>query len=154
MLTHKSLFLVSLLCACAAQPALGAPTSCYIDSGAAQPVTMASLGQSMPAGNIVCIRYCFTCSVGDTACTNAQIASSAVLASYTIVDSATATQMATAPGTYMNLYSCATTNCNTYVANCSASAGGVGAAAPSAGSHKALHVAAMLIAALMAIALP
>jgi hypothetical protein len=120
----QSLLLVSLLCACVVQPALGAPTSCYVDSGAAMPVTMASLGQAMPAGSNVCVRYCFTCSVGDTACTNAQIASSAVLSSYSVVDSATASQMAAVPAMYINLYSCATTNCNTYVANCSASVGG------------------------------
>ena len=154
MNTHMRLFLVSLLCACAAQPALGAPTSCYIDSGSAQPITTASMGQAMPAGNIVCVRYCFTCAAGDQACTNAQIASSAVLPAYTMVDSSTATQMAAAPTMYINLYSCATTNCNTYVANyCSAAAGGV-QAAPSVGSHEALHFAAILIAALVAIALP
>ena len=154
MLTHKNLFLVSLLCACAAQPVLGAPTSCYIDSGAAQPVTMASMGQPMPAGNNVCVRYCFTCSAGDTACTSAQISSSAVLGSYSIVDSVSATQMAALPGIYINLYSCATTNCNTYAANCSAaSGGGGGAPAPSVGSHNVLHIAGMLLAATVAIAL-
>ena len=155
----QSLLLVSLLCACVMQPALGAPTSCYIDSGAAMPVTMASMGQPMPAGNIVCVRYCYTCAVGYTSCTNAQIASSAVLGSYSLVEADTATQMAAVPGTYINLYSCATTNCNTYVTNCSASVGGVaqgggGATTPSAASHRALHIGAMLLAALMAIALP
>ena len=155
----QTLLLVSLLCACIAQPVLGAPTSCYISSGAAMPITMASMSQAMPAGSYVCVRYCFTCVAGDTSCTNAQIASSAVLASYSYVDSATATQMAAVPGIYINLYSCATTNCNTYVANCSASTGGVQAgqppaATPSAGSHQALHIGAILLAALMVIALP
>ena len=156
----QSLLLVSLLCACVMQPALGAPTSCYINSGAAMPVTMASLGQAMPAGDNVCVRYCVTCAAGYTSCTNAQIASSAVVGSYSLVDAVSATQMAALPGTYPNLYSCATSNCNTYVANCSASVGGAAqggggaAAAPSAASHRALHIGAMLLAALMAIALP
>ena len=156
MLTHKNLFLVSLLCACAAQPVLGPPTSCYVDSGAAQPVTMASMGTTMPAGNMVCVRYCFTCTAGDQACTTAQISSSAVLPAYTFVDSATASQMAAVPALYVNMYSCATTDCNTYVANsCAAGVGGgvQGAAAPSVGSHNVLHVAGMLLAAILAVAL-
>ena len=165
----QSLLFVALLCACVMQPVLGAPTSCYIDVGAAMPVTMASMSQAIPAGSYSCVSYCFTCTAGDTACTNAQIASSAVLGpTYTYVASTDVPQIAATPGLY-NLYSCATNNCNTYRANCNATTGGAsppppspppplpppqGATTPSAGSHTALHVAAMLLAALMAVALP
>ena len=152
----QSLLLVALLCACVMQPVLGAPTSCFIDGGAAMPVTMASMSQAIPAGSYMCVSYCSTCTAGDTACTNAQIASSAVIGpTYTYVASTDVPQMAAMPGLYINLYSCATNNCNTYRANCNATTGGAqGATTPSAGSHTALHVAAMLLAALMAVALP
>ncbi len=146
MPTHKALVL-SLLCACVVRPALGAPTSCYVTAGAAQPVTTSSLGLPMPA-DMVCTRYCHTCIAGDTSCTSAQISASAVVGVYGYMDSLTAGQMAGQTVTYPNFYSCTTTNCNVYTANCSASG-----AAPSAASRQALHAAAMLLAALMVIAL-
>ena len=92
----------------------------------------------------------------------------AVLGVYGYMDSLTAGQMAGQTVTYPNFYSCTTTNCNVYTANCSASGAGGGpapaavvaasppimqGAAPSAASRQALHAAAMLLAALMVIAL-
>jgi hypothetical protein len=120
------------------------------------------------SANWVCTRYCYTCLAGDTSCTSAQISASAVLGVYGYIDSLTAGQMAGQTVTYPNFYSCSTTNCNVYVANCSASGAGGGSApaavaaasppimqgaVPSAASRQALHEAAMLLAALMVIVL-
>ena len=107
---------VLLLVVCAATLASASPSSCYSGSSSA-PVTLSSMGAAIPAGDYVCVRYCFTCTAGDGACSASQVSSNAILPSYSYVDSSTASSMAGFASMYPNFYQCSTTDCNTPVTN-------------------------------------
>ena len=155
-LMNQRLLLVALvLCACGVHPAWASPTSCYVDSGGLTPATLTSMGAPIPAGtDAVCVRYCLVCQAGDPACTNAQIASSSSRVAYTYVITSTASQMQATPSVYPNFYSCTTTDCNTVVSSCSASAGGPASPTSGASAGSAVHLTALLLVTLVALALP
>ena len=135
---------VVLLLACAVQLGSSAPTSCYSGGGNTAPVPMVGL----PAGSdLVCVRYCFTCTSDDTACSVSQSAAHAVLPGYATVESTTAAEMAAMPFVYSSFYSCSTTNCNTPVSNLCVSGGSTtSSAAARGGAARAAAVAAVAAA--------
>mmetsp|Transcript_56278 Transcript_56278/g.132615 ORF Transcript_56278/g.132615 Transcript_56278/m.132615 type:complete len:152 (+) Transcript_56278:105-560(+) len=100
--------LTTLMCVSAA------PTKCIMST----PGDPTSMEIPADAGDDVqCVRYCFTCTSDDTACTAGEIETSAVKPAYIYNIKETIDQMKTMPSVYINLFACTTDDCNVVAAD-------------------------------------
>jgi len=115
--THVCSLLIAVLFF--ARPATStSPSSCWVGNVSPSiniPLAMTSSvaggSQTLGAGN-ACMSYCTMCAAGDGMCNSAQIAGSALYQTYTWDSASNMATYAASPSTYINFYSCTTTNCN------------------------------------------